>query len=115
MWPRTVELMIGVWLAASPLLFAMPTGEGRWLTCFTFGGLVVVFSCLSFWDAARHARFGTLAAGLILAAKAYFTAETPPSAPVENEFLVGLLLAMFAIVPNEATLPPRPWRRYVGG
>jgi hypothetical protein len=36
---------------------------------------------------------------------------TPPA--LQNDLLVGVLLLMFAILPSEASLPPRSWRDYL--
>jgi hypothetical protein len=39
--------------------------------------------------------------------------QSPPLPPaLQNDLVVGLLLLMFAIIPNEASLPPRAWRRF---
>jgi hypothetical protein len=65
---------------------------------------------LSFSNRAGWAHAGTalLALGIGLAAYAGHPRPGPPAA--QNEIVVALLLLIFAIVPNEATLPPKPWR-----
>lgn len=35
---------------------------------------------------------------------------TPPA--LQNDIIVGWLLLMFAIIPNEANIPPRSWRKF---
>jgi hypothetical protein len=40
----------------------------------------------------------------------YFATGDPPPPAAQNEMLVGLLLLMLAIIPSEATLPPKGWR-----
>jgi hypothetical protein len=36
-----------------------------------------------------------------------------PSPPTEqNHILVGLLLVLFAIIPNEASQPPKAWEEF---
>lgn len=114
MWPRVVELMLGVWLAISPFIFRhAPEDLFLWVNDLSCGLLVITCSCLSFWEPARHARFTTLVAALWLVSSAYVSGGHPAPPASQNELLVGLLLAMFAIIPNEAGEPPRSWRRFV--
>lgn len=114
MWARVVELMLGVWLLASPFIFGYGAEQtALWARALGFGTLVIVLSCLSYWEPTRQARIVTLAAGTLLAGIAYFSAVEPYSAALQNEFVVGVLLLMFAIVPNDASEPPRGWREYV--
>jgi hypothetical protein len=114
MWARVVELMLGCWLAASPFVFRHPAGEpALWANDLACGLAVVVLSLLFFWEPARHAHFGTGAVGLWLVAFAFLTSAPPAPPALQNDLLVGLLLLMHAIVPNEASLPPRSWRPYL--
>ena len=41
---------------------------------------------------------------------AYWGWDRPGPPPVQNALVVSTLLLLFAIVPNEASRPPRPWR-----
>lgn len=114
MWPRVVELMLGVWLAASPFFFLEePLGGFAAANALACSFLVIVASCLSYWEPTRHARALTAAVALWMTARAYVVASFPASPMVQNEFLVGLLLLMFAIVPNDSAQPPRSWRPHV--
>ncbi len=114
MWPRVVELMLGVWLTISPFVFRHPSGDFvLWMNDLGCGTLVIAFSCLSYWEPTKHARFATLAVSLWLMVGAYFAAVHPAAPALQNEFLTGMLLAMFAIIPNEASRPPRSWREFV--
>jgi hypothetical protein len=45
-------------------------------------------------------------------ASAYFSAGHPAAPALQNELLTGLLLAMFAIIPNDAARPPCSWREF---
>lgn len=116
MWPRVVELMLGLWLAISPLILGIDLlGFTAW-NGYVCSVLVVTASCFSYWPRARYARALTAAVALWLAGHAYITGwGGPHPAPSElhNELTVGLLLLMFAIVPNEANRPPIEWRRWV--
>jgi hypothetical protein len=105
--------MLGVWLTISPFVFRHSADEKFvWVNDLACGSLVIACSCLAFWEPARHARFGTLAVSLWLLASAYLAAGHPAAPALQNELLTGLLLAMFAIIPNDAALPPRSWREF---
>lgn len=111
MWARVVELCVGVWLAISPFLFDVgASGFTDWDAYFC-AWVVVTASCLSYWRRTRHARAATGIVGVWLAVRTYFTAAHPVPAMDQNVFLVGLILIMFAIVPNDTSQPPASWRR----
>jgi hypothetical protein len=113
MWPRVVELMFGVWLILSPFIFQTALGEAPSAGSLVCGAIVVIASCLSYWPPTRHARAITGAVGVWLTGSAYLTATYPAEPAVQNHMLVGLLLIMFAIIPNEAAKPPVSWRPFV--
>jgi hypothetical protein len=54
----------------------------------------------------------TLPLSLWLIGFAYLTSPHPAPPALQNDLLVGLLLMMFAIVPNEAAAPPPAWRDF---
>lgn len=112
MWARVCELMLGCWLVISPLILRGTDriGEFVWID-ITVGSVIVLLSLLSFWRPARWAHLGTAAVAAGLALFAYFGFERPGPPAAQNELTVAYLLLIFAIVPNEATLPPEPWRR----
>lgn len=113
MWPRVVELMLGAWLAISPLFVADDVGGFGAVNAYVCAALVATASCLAYWEPTRHARALTLTVGLWLTGRAYLVADFPAEPMVQNEFLVGLLLLMFAIVPNNISQPPRSWEPYI--
>ena len=114
MWPRITELAIGIWLCVSPLLFrASDSTAALASNSFICGTLVMATSFLSFWEPTRHARIGTALVGLWLLGFSYATAGRPAALELQNLFVSGLLLILFAVVPNEANRPPRPWRKFV--
>lgn len=111
MWPRVTELLLGIWLIASPAMFgATGSYDAFRVVDVAAGALVVAFSVASFWRRMEWAHLLTAALGLGLAAYAYLAFPRPGPAGAQNEIVVGLLLVLFAIVPNEAARPPRPWR-----
>lgn len=112
MWARTVEVMLGLWLGASPFIFGHPTDEpGLWWNDLGTAFLVVTISLLSFWSSTSHAHLLNIPVALWLLAFGYFGSGEPPSPAAQNELMVGLLLLMIAIIPSGATLPPEEWRK----
>ncbi len=113
MWARVVEVMLGCWLGLSPFIFRHTAEEkGFWVNDLLCGFAVVTLALASFWHPLRHARIAIAAIALWLILFGFLTA--PPAPPAsQNHILTGLLLLMFAIIPNEANLPPRAWRTYL--
>ena len=112
MWARVVEVMLGCWLAVSPFVFGH-SAEDRtlWFSDLLSALAVVVLALFSFWRPLRFAHIGIVAVGLWLIA-AGFLAPYPTPPAFQNDIVVGLLLLIFAIVPNDATQPPKPWREF---
>jgi hypothetical protein len=108
-WPRVVELMLGCWLLLSPFVFRHDP-QALWLcwTALVSGAAVVACSLLSFCRPLRHAHWATLGIALALIGSAWAAGSAAPA--LQNQVAVGLLLAMFAILPTEANTPPRGWR-----
>lgn len=114
MWPRVVEAMLGVWLLLSPLVFSVGADHTWvWAADLGLGGVALVCSLMSYWPPARYAYLGTLAVGLVLVLLGWVQARPVPPWH-QNHIGVGLLLAMFAILPGRVNLPPRPWRGQLG-
>lgn len=110
MWPRHVEVMLALWLAISVFVFDVPrTAIWVWVIDLVAALVVVTSSLACYWDRTPRAHLVTLAVALALAA--YGLAQPRPVAAWhQNHILVGLLLAMFAVVPTQAATPPRAWR-----
>jgi hypothetical protein len=110
MWPRVVEAMLGLWLMASPFIFRQPAESGGFPWFDVLCGLaILVLSLASFSEWFGWAHLLTVAVGCSLMGLNYFSA-TPQAGPAQNQMVVGLLLAMLAIIPNDASLPPHGWR-----
>jgi hypothetical protein len=110
MWSRVVEIMLGCWLLISPFVFGhLDDQVDWWVTDLAAGSAVILFAALSWWRPTRHAHVLTAFVGATLIALAYrYYGDAPPAA--QNEALAGLLLMMFAIVPNHASDAPDAWR-----
>jgi hypothetical protein len=111
MWPRVIEGMLGCWLLVTPFVFRGTTVVEDYTTsAVVSGAVVIVMAVLSFWEPTRLTRFVTLGVSLWLALHGYFAAERPGPPAAQNEIMIGLTLLLFAIIPNEASRPPRAWR-----
>jgi hypothetical protein len=117
MWSRVVEIMLGHWLLMSPFIFGHePAATWLWAIDLGCGAAVIAFGLLSYWEPTRGSHFGTLAVAVALIAAAFLQqpVPVPPSTPIppeiQNQLILGLLLMMFALVPNEASQPGRAWR-----
>lgn len=112
MWARVVEVMLGCWLAVSPFVFRHgPEHRILWFSDLFSALIVVVLALSSFWPPLRFAHVAIVAVGLWLIALGFFAPyPTPPA--LQNDIVVGLLLMIFAIVPNNANQPPKPWREF---
>ena len=107
MWARTVEIMLGFWLMASPFIFRAETLAND-LLC---GLLVIVFGLLAYWNRTEWAHFLTLGVSIWLIGFGYWAGHpAPPEA--QNQIVVGLLLGMFAIIPNRTNELPESWQKF---
>lgn len=112
MWSRVVEFMLACWLSISPFIFRhADEAVVLWASDFVCAVLIGTFALLSYWPPARHAHLLSVLVALWLIGFGRFGGEHPVSAGMQNEITVGLLLLMFAIVPNDATRPPWNWYR----
>lgn len=115
MWARIVEILLGFWLAASIFIVRRVPGDMTGLINDVVCGLAVVaFGCLSFIERAAWLHFLTLAVGLWLIIFGYI-AGYPSPATAQNRIIIGLLLAMFAIIPNRINEMPESWRKFHSG
>jgi len=111
MWARTVEAVLGCWLAISPFIFGHAPGDTYlWAHDFIMAALVFLFAVLSWWQPTRHAHVLNLLTALWLIGGAWVLAPTPAPAGYQNHVMIGLTLLLFAIVPNDASLPSQVWR-----
>jgi hypothetical protein len=111
MWARVIEVMLGCWLAVSPFVFRHPADDRvLWFNDLFSALIIIVLALVSFWPPLRFAHIANLAIALWLIAFGFWASSYPAPPALQNNIVVGLLLLMFAIFPNEATRPPRPWR-----
>ncbi|QEG38454.1 SPW repeat domain-containing protein [Roseimaritima ulvae] len=109
MWGRVVEIMTAVWLAASPWIFRTAADTSLVWADLSIALAIATLAGLSYWKPTRHAHLLTLlvATGLIVWGR---LAGTPPPYEHQNHIVVGLFLLLIALIPNDASNPPRAWR-----
>jgi hypothetical protein len=108
-WPRYCELTLAVWLIASGWVIAH-SGDYRLLALIS-GSIIAFLDVLSISLRIRYAHLLILPVCLALA---WFAAMHLPheSQGAQNLLTVALLLVILAILPTEATEPPKPWRDF---
>jgi len=112
MWPRDVELMLACWLAVSPFVFQHPAEEPLWwINDFATATVIGAAALCSYWPRTRYAHLVTLATSFWLIGFGRLGAEMPLPPALQNALVVGFILMMTSILPNEASRPPRAWRR----
>ena len=113
MFGRIVEVMLGCWLILSPFIFRHPDEKvAWWVNDIACGTAALLLAFLSYWRPLRYAHLVTLLIGAWLAGYAWVAAGHDAAPALQNEIIVGMLLMMFALVPNYADLPPQRWRDY---
>jgi hypothetical protein len=63
----------------------------------------------------RHAHLAIAAVAIWLVGFGYFGSSHPLPPALQNDLLIGLLLLMFAIIPNRASSPPQAWLDFYAG
>ncbi|WP_144973326.1 SPW repeat domain-containing protein [Bremerella volcania] len=112
MWPRVVEFMLGCWLLCSPFIFREENHSGiDSYVDFGLGSLVISFSALAFWRPARYSHLATLFVSLLMILVPRFALSPEISPAGQNFMVIGLLLLMFAMIPNKAFSTPSAWQK----
>lgn len=113
MWGRVLELNAGIWLALSPFIFKLEPGSQFWFQEI-YAALIFLFSSLSFYPKLRLAYLSNFLLALIMVLVARFLGEHPPTPIQQNNIYVGFYLALIALIPNWASVPPPAWRAIEG-
>jgi hypothetical protein len=114
MWARVTEVMLGCWLAMSPFIFRHgPEDRVLWVNDLLSATVVIALALVSFWSPLRLAHLVSFVIGLWLIAFGLWASPYPAPPALQNDIVLGILLMMFSILPNQASLPPRPWRKFL--
>lgn len=114
MWARIVECMLGIWLLLSPFIFQHSrAATAQWTNDLAAGLMLIVLSLASYWKPTAWAHWLLLPMGGWLVGFGRLWSEPPIGPGFQNNILLGLVLLMFAVVPNEAAEPPVAWRRHL--
>jgi hypothetical protein len=110
-WPRFCELGLALWLIASPWILDQPIPPGYRIVAFAAGALIVMLDVLAI---AGRFLYGHLVILLVcLGLGGFAILGLPPMSQAAQSLVVTcLLLAILAILPTEATSPPRSWREF---
>ncbi|QEG36906.1 SPW repeat protein [Bythopirellula goksoyri] len=111
MWARVVECMLGCWLLMSPFIFGHASDTFvLWSNDLLIGGLVIVLALASYWSPTAWAHWMLIFVGIWLIGFGRLGSTPPLPGAQQNQIILGLLLTMFAIIPNHASHPPRGWQ-----
>ncbi len=113
MWSRVTEVMLGFWLVLSPFIFRHSLDQSAfWINDFSCGFSVIICALLSFWPSLQQVHLVIIGVALWLIGFGFFASPYPTPPALQNNIIIGWLLLMFAIILNEANLPPRSWEEY---
>jgi len=106
------EIFVAAWMAMSPFLFGhFPSDRARWWNDLVAAAAILLVSTLSLWPPLRRLHLVNVAVAAWLIGFGWLAGGHPAPPASQNEILTGLVLLLFAIVPNDASRPPRGWRR----
>lgn len=98
MWPRLLNICLGVWLMASASWLGDAGGAAR-ANSTIVGALAASFACIAIWGATRPLRWVNLVLGLWLVVAGWVLGFEATSAINGN--IVGALMAALALVRGE--------------
>ncbi|MGE0171293.1 MAG: SPW repeat protein [Oligoflexales bacterium] len=111
MWARNAETFFGLWLWFSPFIFNYQDDRSLVVNDLICGFLVALFAFLSYVPRFHHSHFLSLFVCAWLVGFGYFSQAE--YAFGQNAITVGLILAMFVILPNHASQHPASWERFL--
>ncbi len=111
MWPRIVQVMLGLWLVVSPLIFRIDGRDTALIVVHMASGAAAVILAL-IAVRVRFLHLATLVLGLWLIGYGYGVGGYPPAPAYRNLLIVGVLIAVLGIIPSDCLQPTRSWREY---
>jgi hypothetical protein len=107
MWARLFNVVIGIWLMASPGIFPEAYTESASLNNHILGPVVIACSIIALHEVARGLRWVNLVIGVWLLIAPWVLGYT--QLPAVNGMITGALLGGAALVPG------RSWQQHDGG
>lgn len=109
MWARNMELTLAMWVAISPFVMRHDNETWLWVHDFTVASLVASIALLSYARRFPMVHLLQLPISFWLVGYGWWHSyghPIPVPAAYQNWIVVGMLLMLFAIVPNHASSPP---------
>ncbi len=111
MWPRILEVMLGLWLVLGPLIFRLEAGDlTLTINHLIYGAATVVVSLIAI--RARFLRVVTITIGLWLIGYGYVAGGYPAAPGCLNLIVIGVLLSVLGLIPTDCLQPTESWRQY---
>lgn len=114
MWARTLEFVLGIWLAISWIIFRYTDSDFFLLwndfPCFL---LIAFFSLFSYNLRLRHIHLFNFLLGAWLFGFSYLVRHLGMDPFAQNYMSVSLLLLMLSIIPTHSQRPPYQWIRFM--
>lgn len=109
-WPRLFELLLGLCLLAAPWVLHAPPALRAHDACVAT--LMLSVTAWSMVQPERLVNLWNLLVAAWLTGFALLFSRTWHSATAQSELLVGLTLALFAIIPSRTMDVPAAWRSF---
>lgn len=108
MWARISEIVLGIWLLLTPVIFKVEDWAGVYI-----GPIVILLALMCFYEKINkmHLLQVLPAFWLLYLGYTYPTSTLPFY--LQNYILVALTILMFAVIPSNASDHPRPWKRFL--
>lgn len=111
MWARVVEVMLGLWLAISWLIFGYREAS-LLINDFTIAFLICLFSLLSYLPRFQKMHLFNFLIGVWFIILAYMMQGSLFYVD-QNYMILGILFLMISILPSHAKYPPRRWIQFM--
>ena len=111
MWPRIVEVMLGLWLVLGPLIFRPESSDlALIVNHLVYGTATVVAALIAI--RVRFLRVVTIAIGLWLIGYGYVAGGYPAAPGYLNLIVTGVLVSALGLIPTDCLQPTQSWREY---
>lgn len=95
MWAQIINVVLGIWLMASPAIFGLEGTSAD--NAHIVGPVVASFALISWWEATRVVRLYNIPLGLWLLLAPWVLGYTE-SAAIINDMAIGLLVTGLSLV-----------------